>query len=421
MAHSTINRLLIFPLIIILAISFTPFDAIEAVESNHVKTKLEQDAVTTTYFNPNPLLDFELIFYSETRDFDITMNFSAVDSGGVFDPANWEITFDPDEFTVGFSEDVVVTVTISTNLTTSDKGRSLEITVWGDVADDDRDDIDTNAQTFKAIIAERDDVKLSVDQANERKLVYPQKETRFTVSIKNVGWSANSITLSARIVDNSAANWTVRVIYSSFDGMESQEIREGIINITSPETIEPGDYTLEIIAHVGDFGRDTLNVEARVALPDLRIKEVVSLYNPALHDSEVQFTAVIENLGGYVEDITVRGEVKGHENKWERLPDSHIESITNYNESSTILTWKAEMTDKNSFSETWTVRITVDYLFSIDETEEGNNQGETTIEVRSIEKATVSFNLAPAFMILGIMMVFTAVVAFDRKSSRNRK
>lgn len=411
----TIDRLLVFTTIVMLAITIVPIQTTQAVESNHVHTSLEDGYQTTVRFNPNALQDFELIFSSETRDFDITMNFSAFDSGRAYDVANWEITFDPAQFTVGFQDDVVVTVTISTNLTKNEKGRYLDLTVWGDVADDDRDDIDTNSQTFRAIIAERDDVTLTAVEDNERRLVYPQKEARFNVEITNTGWDINTITVTARIVDSDNL-WTVRVIYASFENMESGEMRIGAVNVTSPEIKAGGDYRLEITAHVGAVGRDILNLTARVALPDLRVKEIISLYNPVLEGVKVQFTVVIENEGGYIEDVNVRGEIKGHEGKWERLlPDAVIPEITNYNKSSTVLTWTSLMTVKDDFQETWTLRITADDLFSIEETNEGNNQGESTIVVRAIEDDSVSFHIQPALVILGIMVVFIASVALNRR------
>lgn len=421
MALHPINRLLILPLIFMLTISIAPFSVMDAEESNHIHTRLDQEAPTTIRFNPNTGVEFQVIFYSDNREFDVRANYSAVDSGGEFDLANWEITFDPLDFSVNYQNDVVVTVTIDTNLSTGDKGRSLEITVWGDVDNEETDELITNAQTFTGIIAARDDVTLSVDEDNDMKLVYPSVETRFNVRIKNIGWSANSITLRARIMDPSAANWTVKVIYASFDGVKSDETVIGFVNVTSPDIMKPGDYSLELSADVGDYGGDELNVIARVSLPDLRVKEIISLYNPVLHGVRVQITAVIENNGGYVEDISVRGEVMGHTKKWERLPDAHIEYITNYNESIAVLSWEAEMTDKSNFSENWAIKITVDDLFSIDETNDGNNQAESTIEVRGIEKTTVSFSPAPALMILGIMLVFIAAVVFDKETGKSRE
>ena len=422
MALQPIDRLLILPLFLLLIMSAIPLTPIDALESNHVFTELEEDYQTTVRFNPDALLDFELTFTTETRNFDIHVNYSAVDTGGAFNTTNWEITFSPLDFTVGLNNDIVVTVTLSTNLTTADKGRSLVLSVWGDVADEERDDIDTNAQTFTAIIAERDDVELSVDGNNERKLVYPNKETRFNIFVTNTGWSANSISLSAKIIGENAVGWAVRVIYSSLDGMKSGEVEIGMINVTSPESIPPGDYSLQIKALVGDFNNDTLIVKARIDLPDFSVREVIPLYNPVLDGVEVRITAVIENNGGYAEDIQVRGEAIGHTGKPERLEDVTVDFITNYNASEAVFTWKSIMTDKFNYTETWTIRIIVDYLQSIDETNEENNQKEAIIIVRAIERTSVSFNPAPALIMLGVMLVFTAAVGLDRRfpGKRNR-
>lgn len=418
MGSFTIDRLLVFTTIVMLAITLVPTQTTEAVESNHVTTSLPDGAETEVRFNPNALQDFEIIFSTQTRDFDITMNFSGVDSGGAYDTANWEVTFDPAEFTVGYSNDVTVTISISTNLTTNEKGRYLDLSVWGDVADDDRDDIDTNAQTYRLIIAERDDVQLSVNTEDERRSVFPRSETRFNVHVTNIGWDVSTISITARIVDDSAIGedpWIVRVIYASLENMESGETRIGFINVSSPQMKEAGDYRLEITAHVGAIGSARINVTARVEMPDFSVKSITPLYNPVLEGVEVTFTVVIENKGGYGEDVEVRGEVKGHDDKWENLLPATIPEITNYNESATTLKWTALMNVRDDFQETWTIRITVDYLSSIEESNEGNNQGEGSIIVREIEKASVSFNTQPALVILGVMVVFIASVALNRR------
>jgi hypothetical protein len=420
MVIHSIHRTLIVPVFFVLLLSAIPLNTTEAVESNRVFTELAEDYQTTVRFNPNSLHDFELTFTTDTRDHDIHMNYSAVDSGGAFDLANWEIDFDPEDFVVGLNNDIQVTVTISTNLTSADKGRSLVLTVWGDVADDERDDIDTNSQVFIAIIAERDDVELSVDAKNDMKLVYPNRETRFNVFVTNTGWSANSIALTAKVIGVNSAEWTVHVIYASLDGMKSGEVEIGMINVTSPEVIAPGDYSLQIKAKVGDYNNDTIILKARVDLPDFSVSEVTPLYNPVLEGVKVTIKAIIVNNGGYAENILVRGEVEGHNGRPERIPDVTIESITNYNETEAVFTWTALMTDKGNFTETWTIRIRVDYLYSIDETNEDNNQGESITIVRGIEKTSVSFKLTPALMILGVMMVFTGAVGLDRRSSKKK-
>jgi len=418
MARDNFNRIIAFSLFLVFFLSILPLLNVGAIESNHVHTKLDPELDTTIYFDPSAQTEFTIIFYSETRDFDIHMNYSAVDSGGEFNLTNWEITFDPADFTVGYSEEVTVTITMETNFTTADKGRSIILTVWGDVADDDQDDIDTNSQNYEAIIAERDDVVLSVNAENEMKLVEPQKEAKFNVFITNTGWSANSIRLTARILDDNADQWTVRVIYQSFDGVQSQETRTGTINVTSPEIVQSGDYVLEVKALVGEIGSDTIDLKARVALPDFIVSEIIPSHNPVLDGVKIQIKAVIENNGGYAFDVNVRADVKGHLDKWEHIPDYNIESITNYNKSYAIFSWNAKHTDKSDFSETWTIRIVVDDLLSIEETDEGNNQGEAQIIVRGIAKKKVSFNPEPALIILGIMMVFTGAVALD---SGNKK
>ena len=409
------TRSLFFPVFLILLLSLIPIDPVEGVVNNNVHAVLAEDE-DTIRFDPSSGTEFQVTFSSDTNEFDIHMNFSGIDSAAGntdFDPTLWEISFDQTDFSVSYSEDVTVTVYIDTNLTTEEKGRSLELNVWGDIADDERDDVDTNSVTFTAAIAERDDVVLTVDENNDRKLVFPKQETQFNVFITNIGWSANSVTLRAKILDENADEWTVKVVYQAFDGMASEETRVGIINMTSPDIALPADYTLEVTAFIGQYGSHSIDLTARVEKPDLRVSEVETNYNPALDGITVQIRATIENNGGYVYNLNVRGEVKGHNDKWVRLSDVTVTEITNYNESIAVFTWEAEQTDDTSYTETWTIRVTVDDLNSVEESDEGNNQGEGMIEVRAIEKAKVSFNPGPALLILGIMLVFSAMVALD--------
>ncbi|MCK4614035.1 MAG: hypothetical protein KAU14_04460 [Thermoplasmata archaeon] len=411
---TNINRTLALILTLTLALSILPMNWAGAEESNHVHTRVDPNE-TIKPFDPEDSVDFEVTFYSETGNHEIHANYSAVDIGGEFNLTNWEITFDKTDFTVYYNEPIKVTITVKTNLTVADKGRYLDLTVWGDVADPNSDDIDTNASSFRAIIAKRDDVKLSVDAEHSMKLVYPRKEVQFNFYVQNIGWASNTITLSARILGPTGPNWTktVKVIYASLDRVQPLETRVGMVNVSTPESVSPGDYTLQVTARVGSAGRDTLDLIARVAKPDLSVKEIVPLYNPVLDGVQVRIKAVIENEGGYVTNVNVRGDLMGHEGKWIRIPDVTIPCITNYNDSVAILTWTAEKTDKGNFSELWTIRITVDDWGSIDETDEGNNQGTTGIVVRGIEKSSVSFDPTPALMILGIMLVFTAAVVLD--------
>ena len=414
-----IKRSLIIIMMVMVAVTSFPLPGSTAVESNHVRTRLPEGAETTLRIDPAALHPFEVIFNSELRDHRITMNFSGQDSGGAFDPSSWEVTFDPAEFTVGPAGDVTVTVTLGTNLTRAQKGRSLGLTVWGMVADDEHHDIVTNSQTFHVIIADRDDVELSADGENLRKTTFPSRETQFEVGITNTGWDTNTITLSARITDPDTG-WTVRVISSTFFDMASGETRTGAVNVTSPEIRPAGDYTLEVTAHVGPVGRDVLNLTARIALPDLSVKSITPLYDPALAGVSVPFKVVVENRGGHVENVLVRGEIRGHEEKWERLPDQVIPAITNYNESEAIFTWTALMTRKDAAMEQWTVRIIVDYLSSIEESNEGNNEGTRSMDVRAIEKESHSFATGYPLIFLAVLAVLIGVTA-ARRGGREEK
>lgn len=407
-------RIISILMVLTVAASALPLPEAEGVQSNHIYTRIDPSTAVKP-FNPDDNVQFEITFYSVDTTNQVHVNYSAVDSGGDFNLTNWDIQFDKTNFSVSSDSDVVVTITITTNFTTAEKGRYLDLTVWGDVSDPNRNDIDTNASTFRAIIAERDDVSLSVNEANSRKLVYPHRETKFEFSVTNTGWASNSITLTAKIAGDLGHNWTVRVLYTALDSVSPLETRTDSVNITTPEIIPPGDYTLEVTAMVGAAGRDTLDITARVAKPDLRVQEIEPLYNPILSGVTEQIKVYVENDGGDVRDVTIRGEVMGHEGKWVRLPDATISEITNYNTSYAVLTWNSEKTDKHNATETWTVRIILDYLNSIEETNEGNNQATATIEVKGVEKSSVSFDTTPFLLMLGIMLAFSGSVALSAR------
>ena len=339
-----------------------------------------------------------------------------------YDSTRWKLAMDPTIFKVELGKPVDVTINIKTNHSGTDYYKELQLTLFGDEYNDEGNDTnaDTNNVTLKTFVAKRHDPVLSFDSSEENRTVTHKKETTFTFKLTNRGYSQGVPDVMANILD-ATHDWKARVMPGPEIGVTtlgSLESKSFTVNVTAPNKISSGAYELEIVAAVGGSGYLKETVIAHVQRPDLSVHTVDSNHIIAFINTNVNIRATIQNDGGMAKNVEVNFYLRDVEGNLIPMGKQTIPEMSNYNRTTVSMEWKTIKIVDSRPTENFTIMVEVDESGKISETNEGNNKGEGTLEVRRSTRKKPSF--APPITLMLVVPLLLAVlhVSLYKKTKR---
>jgi hypothetical protein len=268
--------------------------------------------------------------------------------------------------------------------------------------------------------------------------VNPNTETTFRVKVSNWGLELDSVRLIANVgagvrgETRASESWRVTFAPSSLV-QDLNSINDGIgysaivyINVTAPNTAVYGNYPITITA-ASQFGNeeDTTELIARVRLPDLYVKsEDISFSRfPVIDGQSMIINVTVHNNGGAVtEDIELEfwAEDTIKDDNYGIIGVASISYLGNQDEAYATIVFVPEL--HPSIKETLTttgIRVNVDPLDEVIESDELNNQAYSNLEILKAPKTTSSYT-ASLFMMVGMIAV-AALLATGERLKHKRK
>ena len=341
-----------------------------------------------------------------------------------YDAEKWEVAFEPsDVFKVKIGNPVDVTVNVKTEYGGTDYYKELQFKVFGDEYESlegNDTGANTNNVTLSTFIAQRHDPVLGFESSEENRTVTHKKETAFHFTLTNRGFGEGVPDVMAHMLD-ARDGWSVKVVPGSSLGvttLESLERRSFTVNVTAPSKIPTGAYPLEVVVAVGGSGYLKETVIAHITRPDLSIKEVDSDHITAFVNTNVKLRATIQNDGGMAENVEVTFYVRDIEGSSIPMGKAIIPEMSNYNRTTVSVEWKTIKIIDERPTENFTIWAEVDEEGKITETNEGNNRGEGTLEVRRTTKKKPSFAPPMALMLALPLLLAVLHSSLYRKSKK---
>ena len=257
--------------------------------------------------------------------------------------------------------------------------------------------------------------------------------TVFEVKVSNFGLQMDSIRLLANVGSPSrgetraSPNW--RVTFSPASLVQDlNSVNEGIgyfaivyVHVTAPSTAMFGNYPITITAAsvMGTTEEDTMELIARVPLPDLYAtpNDVVFSRFPVIKDQEMKVNVTIHNNGGAVErgfDVEFWVEDTLKKDDFIIIDVVRVPAIENQGEYTASVTLTPEINPRvKETLVTTRIRIQIDPLDEIIESDEDNNRVIANLEIMQTPKSSPGFG-ASLWMVMGIAALAVALAAGSR-------
>lgn len=262
--------------------------------------------------------------------------------------------------------------------------------------------------------------------------------TTYRVKVSNLGFKLDSIRLIANVGSpvrgETRASETWRVSFSPSSLVQDlNSINDGVgyyaivyVNVTAPTTAVFGHYPITITAgSVGGNDEDSMQIIARVPVPDLYAKaeDITFSRFPVMNGQDMIINITIHNNGGAVEDtfdveFWMEDTIKAGD--YTIIGIKTISPIGSQQETYATIKLTPEL--HPSIDDPITrpgIRIEIDPLDDITETDEDNNRVESDIEIIK-EPATSPGYSASLMMIVGMVAV-AAILAVGHKWKLSRK
>jgi len=273
-----------------------------------------------------------------------------------------------------------------------------------------------------------------------RKNVNPNTPTTFKVKVSNVGLKMDSIMLVANVGSptrgdtRAGSSWTIRFSPGSLVP-DLNSINEGIgyyayvyVNVTAPDTAIYGDYPITLTAaSQRGYEEDSTIIRAVVPIPDLyaNADDIVFSRFPVIDGQEMTINVTIHNRGGAVEEsFTVDFWIEDTQkpNHFNILGSATVGPILSQGEGYAYVVLTPELSPKDL--ETLTnvgIRINIDPVSEIVESDEDNNQVDSNLEIMRSPKSTSGYSASLLMMItmVGIGALLAASEKYKHKRRKN--
>lgn len=239
--------------------------------------------------------------------------------------------------------------------------------------------------------------------SDRRKQVNPITSTSFMINISNAGFKSDSFRLTTTVGNptrgetRTDGTWNITFSPSSFV-QELNSITTGVghyafiyVNVTAPNTAIYGDYPLTITAtSVNGNEDDSLKLHAVVPIPDLYLNtnDIVFCRFPVIDSQELTINITIRNMGGAVEesfavDFWIEDSQKS--GNYNIVGSTVVDFIASHGEGYASVVITPELSPKVLDTLTSVgMRITIDPVSEIVESNEDNNQVDSNLDIMKI-------------------------------------